>query len=186
MSNKIEDIFSAEVVDLFRQANWSVELKDFVEGKRVDVKKLAEHLGYTVKEKEFDLSGELVDKMILVNKDNVGTRQRFTIAHELGHAAHHLLAAKRRGDSGAYELQERFDEIQANKFAADLLMPKSFVVDALKDSAKKHGFNEQSLSADQVTLMENDASEQLNVSSQALTFRVENLGIFRKLPDEKD
>lgn len=86
-----------------------------------------------------DISGELIrmkngDYGINVNSDHPETRQRFTLAHELGHyLLHRSLIGDGVNDDRAYRSTRtgRYhntligprQETQANKFAADLLMP---------------------------------------------------------------
>nr|WP_201470986.1 ImmA/IrrE family metallo-endopeptidase [Microbacterium hydrocarbonoxydans] len=67
---------------------------------------------------------------IYVDQDNPEVRQRFTIAHEIGHFVANASSldgevnfVERRSDSGA----GTSDEIHANEFAASLLMPEQQV-----------------------------------------------------------
>jgi len=63
---------------------------------------------------------------ILVNEDDSDVRARFTIAHELGHFFLHM-----KDDPRAIVTSFRRDrsprETEANKFAAELLMPRKLV-----------------------------------------------------------
>jgi Zn-dependent peptidase ImmA (M78 family) len=70
---------------------------------------------------------------IYVDQDNPEVRQRFTIAHEIGHFVANASSfngdvnfVERRSDSGAGTA----DEIHANEFAASLLMPEARVREA--------------------------------------------------------
>lgn len=85
-----------------------------------------------------DASGVLVRKdgstVIGVNRIHPKTRQRFTAAHELGHAllhpateVHHdaLFQVNLRSDLSSQGID--LEEIEANHFAACLLMPRSFL-----------------------------------------------------------
>lgn len=71
---------------------------------------------------------------IVINSDRPKVRQRFTLAHEVGHVLipWHMgnivdnLDADESGVSGDYWTIEQ----EANSFAAELLMPESFVVEA--------------------------------------------------------
>lgn len=74
---------------------------------------------------------KIPSKLILVNdNDNIG-HQRFTIAHELAHYIFDVMT-----DTPYYEAYYRIDEeknkeikeYRANKFAANLLMPKSIFI----------------------------------------------------------
>ncbi|MEA0972209.1 ImmA/IrrE family metallo-endopeptidase [Lacticaseibacillus paracasei] len=185
MSDDISDIFDAGVVKFINSKAPNIVPNDFIKEYEVDVEKLAKLLGYQVQFEDLPYSGELHEDTIIVNKKNVPTRQRFTIAHELGHAAEHQSEAKRRGGIGRYGLQERFDEITANKFASELLMPVKLVIRSLLKSADDNGYNSQRLTSGEVAQMETGASSMLNVSTEALKYRVENLGIFRKQSDER-
>jgi hypothetical protein len=80
-----------------------------------------------------DCSGMLLpaERVILVNPDEVETRQRFTIAHELGHWICQCLEGQvapvlcRKQDVGTETDRRR--EREANVFAAELLMPEDAV-----------------------------------------------------------
>ncbi|WP_216856884.1 ImmA/IrrE family metallo-endopeptidase [Acidisoma sp. S159] len=85
-----------------------------------------------------DVSGLVVRKgkevVIGVNKDHPLTRRRFTIAHELAHALlHHGEEVRYDRDfrvnlrSEASGLGVDIEEIEANFFAARLLMPRRFL-----------------------------------------------------------
>lgn len=112
----------------------------------VDVDALARKLGADVVygELEGNVSGFLIkDKgrfTIAVNSEHHPNRRRFTLAHECAHLVLHATGGDRiwvdkpayfrddRSGSGVYR-----EEIQANQFAAALLMPKSLVLAALSD-----------------------------------------------------
>ncbi len=111
----------------------------------VDVESLAWGLGVRVNyiPLDPDISGELIKSSdgkyeINVNSTDSQTRQRFTIAHELGHFIYHreLVGdgidddkAYRSTDTGRYHNKKigPIEETEANKFAAGLLMPLSLI-----------------------------------------------------------
>ena len=106
--------------------------------------------------------------VIGVNSDHPETRQRFTMAHELGH---YLLGHHER--AGDYDDRFHFDltegtppgfdwraERSANDFAADLLMPRRLIAAEFKKSQ------------DPTTL-----ATRFNVSQVAMGFRLVNLGL---------
>lgn len=74
-----------------------------------------------------DAEGETFS--IYVNATHSNTRQRFTIAHELAHwILHRELIGDGVLDDGLYRSGLPVQiEVEANRFAADLLMPKSLV-----------------------------------------------------------
>jgi len=88
-------------------------------------------------------------------------RQRFTIAHELGHYA--LQHGARFRDSTQSFSLANYDPVEAaaNKFAAELLMPAA-VVNGLINKRNITDFN---------TL-----AQLFNVSSVAMKYRLKNLG----------
>lgn len=100
---------------------------------------------------------------IYVSRKDSFVRQRFTVAHELGHLAMgHLTNAdgkliedEARQRSSAWDIQER----DANAFAADLLMPYALLRDAI-------GAGIQDI--DKLSLL-------FGVSSQAMRIRIINV-----------
>jgi Zn-dependent peptidase ImmA (M78 family) len=84
--------------------------------------------------------------VIGVNANHHPNRQRFTIAHELGHVLLHrnrLVAAVLVDKSRNFIARDTVSaegtdpvEIQANAFAAELLMPKKFVRQVLSESVR--------------------------------------------------
>jgi len=151
----------------------------------VPVEKLAERLGAKViaESAPDDLSGFLVRDphknlvIIGVNADHHENRRRFTIGHELGHfllhKGEHFHVDKRGGGyylnmrDGKSGTRTNIDEMEANLFAAELLMPASF----LKDDLKKHSAESISDEERIQTL-----AEKYKVSEQALTLRLTYLG----------
>lgn len=106
----------------------------------VDLTRIARRLDAEVRKLAVaeDISGVLyrdgVRRIVVVNASHSAVRQRFTIAHELGHLALH------RGDKvhvdhsfrinlrdGRSATAENVEEVEANAFAADLLMPAEWI-----------------------------------------------------------
>lgn len=72
------------------------------------------------------------------------TRQRFTIAHELGHKVLHGVEKDRETPPDFMSDSHDPDEVEANRFAAELLMPEDYVraavdVRGIKNLAKLAG-----------------------------------------------
>ena len=144
----------------------------------VDVYQCAKYLGVDVQPVSLkeDISGLFVikDKMAYIryneNEKNK-QRQRFTIAHELGHFVLHknipLFIDKgeklmyRDTASTTGELQK---EREANAFAASLLMPKFLI-------------EKKILNIPQNKNIVDYLAEKFNVSDQAMNFRLSNLGM---------
>jgi Zn-dependent peptidase ImmA (M78 family)/DNA-binding XRE family transcriptional regulator len=133
----------------------------------IPVEKLAEMCGVLVLERKSpqELSGlvfEYDDAAVIgVNADHHVNRRRFTIAHELGH---YLLEHHDRFhidvEEGELLGHDWRAERAANDFAAELLMPRRFVIDAFK---KTH---DPGLLA-----------QRFEVSELAMGYRLVNLGL---------
>lgn len=75
--------------------------------------------------------------IITIHNEAIATRQRFSLAHELGHwVSDRGVIGKlcKREDIGANKLSKSIDwvEVAANRFASELLMPMSMFSDASK------------------------------------------------------
>ncbi len=103
---------------------------------------------------------------IALNSSESPVRQRFTIAHELGH---YFLHPNKTSFVDYRDNKKNIlrgaKEVQANKFAAALLMPKKFLE---KDVAT---FADEGLTEENVTLL----AQKYNVSEDAMTYRLMNL-----------
>ena len=124
----------------------SVLERFFITDPPIDVKGVAENLGYRVVLKFFDeedLSGTVMRDArgvvtIGINTFHAQVRQRFSIAHEIGHACLHLARGRQEAffvdppagvffrDSKASRGEDS-KEIEANQFAAALLMPSKII-----------------------------------------------------------
>lgn len=146
------------------------------------VERIAKALGAQVRFSPFDaeLSGMVYIKdgvpIIGVNSLHHSNRQRFTIAHELGHLELHRqmitsnvhvdkkFPALMRDPKSATGTEQI--EIEANQFAAELLMPIALI--------------EQALAGKQFDIDDDGPIEELakkfRVSKQALEYRIRNRG----------
>jgi Zn-dependent peptidase ImmA (M78 family) len=151
----------------------------------VDVESLARSQGVVVRFEELEdrISGILVRKgervYAAINKLHHPNRQRFTIAHELGHFLLHpnsptvfvddaLVYFREDDTSSASDARE----VEANVFAAAVLMPKALLerdikgrfIDAFDDSALR------------------SLVQKYKVSQQALLIRLTRLGFLGGVP----
>jgi Zn-dependent peptidase ImmA (M78 family) len=140
---------------------------------------LAEQLGVTIVPQQLapDVSGMLLrndgQQVIGVNQTHTKNRQKFTVAHELGHLLLHrgrplildtdLRINYRDAVSGMATDRE---EIEANRFAAALLAPEEMVRASAAASP--------ALSADELV---DTLAHEFKVSMQSMSFRLMNLGI---------
>lgn len=127
---------------------------------------------------EESVSGMLVWRgnraVIGVNRRHHPNRRRFTVAHELGHYLLHRELASVFVDGPGVLYRDlsssedsRQQEIDANRFAAEFLLPEAAVRECL---------GEQSVDAhDEITIRA--LAERFRVSPQALTIRLTRLGL---------
>jgi Zn-dependent peptidase ImmA (M78 family) len=141
----------------------------------VRVERIARDLGVEIRSGDLDdVSGVLVRQgnsaIIGTNSTQSAQRQRFTIAHELGHfllhegITNHVDRSFRVNFRSAESSQAtNVEEIEANYFAASMLMPKH-MLDAL--SADEALDNDTMLT---------DLARQFHVSRLAMSLRLSNL-----------
>lgn len=109
---------------------------------------------------------------IAINKQHPANRQRFTLAHEIGHLVLHADQGDRLWLDKAYYFRDgssskgdQASEVQANEFAAGLLMPEELVKDAVGDTAHISEIEVKRL------------AKKFEVSERAMTFRLISLGL---------
>lgn len=137
----------------------------------VDIDRLAEKMGAEVHYLPIlaggnDISGrfDIVNGVptCYVRSTDSEQRQRFTLAHELGHFALNHGGGFRDNSASfnIYNYDQR--EVDANTFAAELLMPR-VAIDYVIDKMKLNSISE--------------FANLFNVSLPAMTYRLKNLGI---------
>jgi Zn-dependent peptidase ImmA (M78 family) len=137
------------------------------EPQEIDLEAIAWHLGAKVKYRPLDgcearILGNGDQAIITVNSQSIPRRQRFSIAHELGHWCHH------RGqrlmchgtESGAPGIAGTMQEKTADHYAADLLLPH-YIFQPLARKYPKLSFK-----------MISELAEQFNVSKTAIAIRL--------------
>jgi len=149
----------------------------------VDLEKIADHLNIQIvyDDLDDDVSGFLVAErnskaVAVINKLHPRNRQRFTIAHEIGHFKLHVQSedeetifvdkkyAFHRDANSSLGIYDQ--EKEANAFASNLLMPEHLVEAAIAE-------------LNLYTLDDNDMpilAKKIGVSEQALGFRLQSLG----------
>lgn len=120
-----------------------------------------------VPDKMFSGKGDAMTQMrgdmifIVYNDDKPVVRKRFSVAHELGH----LYLGHLHGHSSDDLDTENFDEIEANAFAAHLLMPPNLVRKDIKSGQKDPG----------------QLAKKYNVSIDAMWLQLRNSGLINSL-----
>lgn len=178
---KLDEVFPTSFIEKLNQlnsGNASISGDDEV-GSFVDVEAILHELGFEIKkEPGFKVSGHICGRTITLDQSENSRRQRFSMAHELGHALQNSKEADRRDDSDNYSRAERQDEVFANAFAAQFLMPKAMVNRDIQDYIKAHNFNSSRLSDSQVNDIVKSVANTLKVSEQAMKYRIRRLRIF--------
>lgn len=144
----------------------------------VDVRRLAKKLNIAIYSADFEnkavcgvIRKEGKGWAIYYNRENHPNRVRFTIAHEIGHYALKHLKKPEGITDEQLDMYRRVDsekepgyrmEVEANKFAAALLMPREFVLDVW---VKCNGDIES-------------MAEEFNVSALAMGYRADHVDRF--------
>ncbi len=148
----------------------------------IDVNGIASAVGLKIVYEDFtdDISGLLITRestgVIGVHSKHALVRQRFTIAHEIGHFVmhHHSESGEHVHVDEGWKTTARnerstkgidVDEIEANRFAASLLMPEAFLRTRVAELHNK-------------PLSELDVfklAQEFKVSEQAMTLKLRTL-----------
>jgi Zn-dependent peptidase ImmA (M78 family) len=152
----------------------------------VDVEAVAAHLGAQIVLEHLDrsVSGMLYrddDHVVIgVNSAHAERRRRFTVAHELGHLVLHkgrpLVVDHVRVNfrDATSSTATDMEEIQANAFAAELLMPRGQVIAMARQAGKVDAPGTDAA-------VVRDLADGFEVSEQAMDYRLINLGLRRQV-----
>lgn len=159
-----------------------------IEEPPVPVEEIASHEGLVVVYDQLaaETSAVLIrepsgERVIGINASHSYTRQRFSLAHELGHALLHLDPEPPAGGDAVVDqpLEVMFrdrlasrgsnaKEVDANAFAATLLMPENLVVACLREIF-------DSTRLDNVQAVVERVARRFEVSPEAMRYRLTNL-----------
>jgi Zn-dependent peptidase ImmA (M78 family) len=154
-----------------------------ISGPPIPVEEIARQLGARVSFERFTshVSGILYREgpspVIGVNAMHARTRQRFTIAHEIGHMrlhkgrpmfVDHSVRVDRRDANASRGIDPK--EIEANSFAAALLMPQDMIFAGVAQASTTRSVTR---SEDIIRRL----AKRFNVSPQAMDYRLANLGL---------
>ena len=184
-----KDIYTSDFLDKFGEYKDKIAKLELGNPTRIDVKAIAESCNIPIEYNVLESSGcwsndsknDNTDKLIQINKFEPEYRQRFTIAHELGHILlGHQGISYRTSDMTKYkDTIRRMNEVAANKFAAELTMPKSLVIDVLFSSIKQMGYSiNQRFGDEDISKIVQISANELGVSPRVFDIRIKNLGIF--------
>lgn len=147
----------------------------------IDVRRIAKTLGISIIERPQlskagygTISGLLLRRegstICIINRDHTSTRRRYSIAHEIGHFILHppeeaYIDVAARSDRSSAGIDPR--EIEANAFAAALLIPEQLLRQRVPDPLDISFEND----AENVSQL----AKEFNVSTMAMTYRLLNL-----------
>ena len=165
---KASELLTSHGIDI-----WPVDVESVVRAKGIKLR-------YEALDDE--LSGMCFYKnetpVICVNAWHTNTRQRFTIAHELGHISLHdevlkkgalvdktitILHRDASSAQGTYRI-----EVEANQFAANLLMPEKFIRKYLREAGLDYGVTHDERAIEEM-------AKAFQVSTMAMAIRIGNL-----------
>ena len=149
----------------------------------IRVEDIATKLGAKVSYEPFEGKGELSGMLLKekghavigINSCHPTVRQRFSVAHEIGHLTMHQgsffvdQSVRFNRDATSSMAIDR-QEIEANGFAAALLMPANLVTESVRKRLTKKANLQQKVLIDEL-------AKEFQVSTQAMEFRLTNLGI---------
>lgn len=109
---------------------------------------------------------------IALNSSESPVRRRFTLAHELGHYFLHpnkntFIEYRDNKEKDKDQVVRSSKEIEANKFAAAILMPKKFLMEDVS------AFTNSGVTSAHVSFL----AKKYEVSEKAMTYRLMNLNI---------
>jgi Zn-dependent peptidase ImmA (M78 family) len=177
MTNNLLD--EDQRIKIASEAEKLLDEQDLSQNKWVLISKILMNENIELKEGDFrDISGMLIKGQdskwtIFINKEDSANRKLFTIAHELGHYKLHAAESLKFIDGQLGEQYWNRDEgtkyqkfeIEANEFAANLLMPRKVIEKELGDMAGKK-INQEHI----LTL-----ANKMGVSTLAMLTRLKNL-----------
>ncbi|MGM0125746.1 hypothetical protein IGI37_003147 [Enterococcus sp. AZ194] len=180
---KISALYDQEFMDKFKnQKTVFNDIDNTTDEPRIDVQLIAEKLGFEIVHDILNESGRLEGNKIFVNILDAEVRQRFTIAHEIGHFILHEAKKTKYRDStlARYEgILDRIEEREANGFAAELLMPEKLLKRTIDEYIAKNRWTNE-LDNIQYEALLSDVANELDVSKSSLEFRLKNVGFIKE------
>src|SRR6266498_3941745 len=138
----------------------------------INVARIAsKHATLVTRALEDDISGALIPLgekawAILVNSQHHPNRQRFTIPH----ADKQFRLRDARSSEGSV-----LEEIQANQFAAELLMPRAMILKAIQRQGLQHSPANEEMEEKHFDALVSKLAKDFRVSRQAMTIRLSSL-----------
>lgn len=193
-------IYDEEFLKKFGEYRDDVEKEKLEKEFEVDVEKIAKLCKIEVIFDELDVSGSCMNfhsaandesseystnkekREIRVNKYEPLVRQRFTIAHEIGHIllGHDGISYRDPNYQKYNDFIKRMNEVNANSFAAELLMPEKLLRKALEKTMSELNYDtKQKFSDSDIDYLAENTAKKMIVSLESFKYRLKNLNIFR-------
>ena len=194
------DIYDEEFLKKFGEFRKDVEPTELDDKYSVNVEKIADLCEIKVIFEELDVSGTCMNfhsaandktseyskkkktREIRINKYEPLVRQRFTIAHEIGHIllGHEGISYRDPNYQKYNDFVKRMNEVNANSFAAELLMPERLLRKALEDTMHELNYDtKQKFSDSDIDYLAENTANKMMVSLESFKYRLKNLNIFR-------
>lgn len=194
------DIYDEEFLEKFGEYRKDVEQTELDNKYSVNVEKIAELCKIRVIFEELDVSGTCMNfhsaandktseystnaktREIRINKYEPLVRQRFTIAHEIGHIllGHEGISFRDPNNQKYNDFVKRMNEVNANSFAAELLMPERLLRKTLEDTMHELNYDtKQKFSDSDIDYLAENTANKMMVSLESFKYRLKNLNIFR-------
>lgn len=147
----------------------------------IDLDKILNALNISVQKGFYHNHSGQIDsenRVIYLNSMEPDVRQRFTIAHEIGHyALNHSGISNRLKNPEDIATVDIAKERSANQFAAELLMPKKLIARCITKFQQDNNLTDEQLVNANVDEFIDSLSSMMRTSKQSTTFRLQNLGV---------
>jgi len=118
-------------------------------------------------DKEIIAFADIGENKIFIEESGYEPRDRFSIAHEVGHISLHTYLVnlnERRS------IEDKYYEYQSDTYASALLMPKEMILKVINENKEKNSFVDDEC---RINLVKN----KFNVSKQSARIRLENMNL---------
>ena len=146
----------------------------------IDINEICNRLNIEVVYNSYPFSGQSApaNRTIYINKDEPEVRKRFTMAHEIGHVVMNHSGNPFRVNNKNTEIINHHYERMANKFAAELLMPRKLILILMFKYVEENDWNPNKLTEFQIEMLTKWVASDLKVSVEALNYRIANERLF--------
>lgn len=172
-----EDFFETDLIGLSeneKTAMKSIEISE--DDYFIDLDKILKALNISVQKGFYnDHSGQIdsENRVIYLNSLEIDVRQRFTIAHEIGHyALNHSGISNRLKNPEDIATVDIAKERSANQFAAELLMPKKLIARCITKFKQDNNLTDEQLANANIDEFIDSLSSMMRTSKQATTFQI--------------